>query len=183
MKTILLLCALTALLINTACSMKGSTAVNPCISAPEPNTRLTASMNPAVVQASDTVASYHYEGAGIALTIPADWDYAIDAHDAEIGQFSITFWPKAQPQAVLEVVHYGTPFGVCGTGLTTQAVGFANGLEGSMGTYADLDSWSYIAFEDDYVAHNEGIGLWWDAYGAQALEILGTAVFGEEAVQ
>ena len=72
---------------------------------------------------------------------------------------------------------------MCGTGLTTQAVGFANGLEGSMGTYADLDSWSYIAFEDDYVAHNEGIGLWWDAYGAQALEILGTAVFGEEAVQ
>lgn len=183
MKTILLLCALVALLINTACSMKGSTAVDPCISVPEPDVQLTASMNPSAIQSPDAVASYHYEGAGIALTLPTDWEYAIDAHDAEAGQFSIAFWPKAQPQAVLEVVHYGTPFGVCGTGLTTQTVSFANGLEGSMGTYADLDNWSFIAFENDYVAHNEGIGLWWDAYGAQALEILGTAVFGEEAVR
>ena len=50
-----------------------------------------------------------------------------------------------------------------------------------MGTYEDLDSWSYIAFEGDYVALNQGIGLWWDVYGVQAMEILGSAVFGEEA--
>ncbi len=183
MKTILLLCALAALLINTACSMKGSTAVDPCIAEPLPAAPLTATVNPVELESPTTVASYHYDGAGIALTLPADWDYEIDAHDAEAGQFSISLWPKAQPAAVLEVVHYGAPFGVCGTGLTTQTVAFASGLEGSMGTYSDLDSWSFIAFEGDYVAHNQGIGLWWEIYGQQALEILGTAIFGEETAQ
>lgn len=180
MKFLLLICVLAALLLNTACSAKPE---QPPVSEKKTPDQRWAPLTPEAPATADAVASYSYEGAGIRLSIPAGWDYEIDAHDAEVGQFSIRFWPEAQPAAVLELFHYGSPFGVCGTGLTTQEVAFDNGLTGSMGTYEDLDSWSYIAFEGDYVAQNEGIGLWWDAYGAQALDILGTAVFGEEAAQ
>lgn len=185
MKFLLLICVILALAFNTACSMRGDTSGDPCTAAPAPPVQQTAVVTPAEAEdpIPDTAVSYSYDGAGIRLSIPAGWAYEIDAHDAEMGQFSISFWPEAQPVARLEVVHYASPFGVCGTGLTTQAVAFANGLTGSMGTYAELDNWSYIAFEGDYVAHNQGIGQFWDAYGDQALVILGTAVFGEEAAQ
>jgi len=178
MKAILLLCALLALLLNTACSVRLETPPKKVMAAASP---LTAPLTPTITVAAPQTASFCYEGDGIALTLPADWDYEITAHDAEIGQFSIAVWPKAQPEAQLELIHYATPFGVCGTGLHTQEVAFSSGLTGSMGTYEDLDSWSYIAFEGDYVALNQGIGLWWDVYGVQAMEILGSAVFGEEA--
>ena len=126
-------------------------------------------------------AAFGYAGEGIRLTLPADWDYSITAHDAEIGQFSISVWPHAQPQAQLELVHYGDPFGVCGDGLTTRSVAFSNGRTGSMGTYNTQENWSYIAFDHDYVALNQGIGHWWDTYGTQAMGILGSAVLGKEA--
>lgn len=180
MKFLLLVCVLAALFINTACSTKTEQPPAPEKKAPA---QPSAPLAPVTTAEPGQEVSYAYDGAGIRLTLPAGWDYEIDAHDAEVGQFSIRFWPEAQPAALLEVFHYGSPFGVCGTGLTTHEVAFANGLTGSMGTYADLDSWSYIAFEGDYVALNQGIGLWWEAYGAQALDILGTAVFGEEAAQ
>lgn len=139
-------------------------------------------ISPAALPAPVT-AAFGYAGEGIRLTLPSDWDYSICAHDAEMGQFSISIWPQAQPRAQLELIHYADPFGVCGDGLTTRDITFAGGRTCSMGTYATADRWSYIAFGHDYVALNQGIGHWWDTYGSQAMGILSTAVLGEDAAR
>lgn len=126
------------------------------------------------------VVKCSHEDAGISLTIPEGWEYAVEEYDQDSGRFGIRFWPEGQNGTVGLYVY--DSFGVCGTGLEEQEITFDSGLKGNMGTYDQGGVWDFIAFQDvpgHYIAQTEGADEWWSVYQEEAMEILGSARLGE----
>lgn len=127
------------------------------------------------------VVKCSHEDAGISLTIPEGWEYAVEEYDQKNGRFGIRFWPEGQSGAVGLYVY--DMFGVCGTGLEEQEITFDSGLKGNKGTYDRGGVWDFIAFQDvpgHYIAQTEGADEWWSEYQEEAMEILGSARLGAD---
>ncbi len=120
-----------------------------------------------------TAVSHENDFARIALSLPDNWEYAIEEKEGA-KSFCISLWPKEEEGRL--AIWYYEAFGVCGTGLTQKTVTLGR-YTASQGTYAGSPLWDYIVFSDvtttgDFVAMNEGIDSWWDRYETQAMEIL-----------
>ena len=128
---------------------------------------------------------YNHLQVNISLNIPVGWEYEIEEYAEDGFHCGISFWP--QGCAGKAGLYYYDSFGVCGTGLETQDVTFADGKSGWMGIYDGNAYWNFISFNnsDDtkscYVAMTEGVEDWWDDYGEQVMDILDTAKLGADA--
>ena len=110
----------------------------------------------------------------IELTIPHDWNYETE-HGDNANEYCISFWPADQDEGKIKVWCY-TAFGVCGTGLEEKEI-TVGAYKARKGTYDNKKVWDFISFTDmpgSYVAINEGADKWWDRYGDEAMQILGT---------
>lgn len=110
----------------------------------------------------------------IELTIPHDWNYETE-HGDNANEYCISFWPADQAEGKIKVWCY-TAFGVCGTGLEEKEI-TVGAYKARKGTYDNKKVWDFISFTDmpgSYVAINEGADKWWDRYGDEAMQILGT---------
>ena len=110
----------------------------------------------------------------IELTIPHDWNYETE-HGDNANEYCISFWPADQAEGKIKVWCY-TAFGVCGTGLEEKEI-TVGAYKARKGTYDNKKVWDFISFTDmpgSYVAINEGADKWWNRYGDEAMQILGT---------
>ncbi len=128
--------------------------------------------------------SYSYDGKSIALGYVEGWEYQVEEYDENGYHYGLRFRPTGENGWVDLVYNKG--FGVCGTGLKSEDIVLANGLEGTKGTYDNSEIWSFIHFHEPYwgyVAMTEGVKDWWQQYGEEAMDILGTAVLAETEEQ
>jgi len=110
----------------------------------------------------------------ITLTIPYDWEYTTERGNNP-DEYCISFWPADQTEGKIEIWYY-TAFGVCGTGLEEKEITVGE-YEAWQGTYDNKKVWDFISFRGmpgSYVAMNEGADKWWNRYGDEAMQILGT---------
>lgn len=110
----------------------------------------------------------------ITLTIPYDWEYTTERGNNP-DEYCISFWPADQTEGKIEIWYY-TAFGVCGTGLEEKEITVGE-YEAWQGTYDNKKVWDFISFSGmpgSYVAMNEGADKWWNRYGDEAMQILGT---------
>ena len=110
----------------------------------------------------------------IELTIPHDWNYETE-HGDNANEYCISFWPADQAEGKIKVWCY-TAFGVCGTDLEEKEI-TVGAYKARKGTYGNKKAWDFIIFTDmpgSYVAINEGAEKWWNRYGDEAMQILGT---------
>lgn len=135
-----------------------------------------------IVTGRATVAEYSKDYANMSLLMPEGWEYeTIDLDDGS--DFGINFWPAGHSDGKLKL-HYVGSFGVCGTGLSQEIV-ILGDYKASKGTYVNRKVWDYIVLINtpgDYVIYNEGADVWWDEYGNEAMEILGTITVGEGVI-
>lgn len=130
--------------------------------------------------ASDVRCAHGF--ANMALTLPEGWACEVREYREDEASFGIDFWPEEYPQGRLRLEFYPDKFGVCGTGLREERLILENGLEAIRGTYQGSQMWSFLCFSNlpgSYVVTQENADIWWDAYGAGAMEILGNAVLAE----
>lgn len=126
--------------------------------------------------------SCEWDGRKISLELPEGWKCEKEEYSDDIGRFGIRFAPEGQEGWI--GLYYYKFFGVCGTGLVSRDITFDSGLTGSMGTYDEADTWSYIVFPEmaesgTFVALSEGAADWLGEYGDDVLNILDTAVMEE----
>ncbi len=112
--------------------------------------------------------------ANMCLDIPHGWEYETDSADGK-NDFCISFRPVGKTEGKISVWYYEA-FGVCGTGLEEEKISLA-GYEAYKGTYDGKKVWDFISLigtPGKYVIMNEGADVWWDEYGDEAMQILGT---------
>ena len=126
----------------------------------------------------EQIVTYEEDGVRITLTLPAGWNYALVSLAQNDYCAGITFWPRGREEGKIRLEYYPQGFGVCGTGLETDAMELA-GRTVTVGTYDGAALWDYISFGDDFAAWGEGHESWWAEYGDTAMEILDSAVFGK----
>lgn len=126
----------------------------------------------------EQIVTYEENGVSITLTLPAGWNYALISLAQNDYCAGITFWPRGREEGKIRLEYYPQGFGVCGTGLETDAMELA-GRTVTVGTYDGAALWDYISFGDDFAAWGEGHESWWAEYGETAMEILDSAVFGK----
>ena len=141
-----------------------------------PQETLNQFITPAPFQPGTNVTSSH-EDKFINLVIPNGWEYEVKEFEEEgYQEFGIYFWPEGQIEGRLALMCAGENWAVCGTGLTTKEV--VVGEYGAVKYIYDGDKfWTFLRFEYpeiSYVVYNEGAEVWWDAYGAEAMQILST---------
>lgn len=113
-----------------------------------------------------------YKDSQVTIDLPESWEYEIEENELRI-------WPKGQTKGKITILYHEGLFGVCGTGLTTEKITLG-GQKASKGTYDGDKMWMFITFEDEanpYVIRSDGADVWWDVYGEEAMEILGTINF------
>lgn len=118
----------------------------------------------------------------ITLTIPHDWKYETE-HGNNSGDYCISFWPEDQTDGKIKVWYYDA-FGVCGTGLVQEKITLGD-YEAYKGTYDNKKVWNFISLigtPGKYVVMNNGADVWWNEYGNEAMQILGTLVVGENII-
>lgn len=119
-----------------------------------------------------TVVREYGAYSNITLSIPTGWEY--ETERMEDSGYCIAFWPEGF-DGKIKMCYYPF-FGVCGTGLECEAVTVGN-YDGVKGSYGSKNSWYFISFNNvpgSYAAINEGADKWWDRYGDEAMQILGT---------
>jgi len=115
-------------------------------------------------------------GAKIALELPGNWEYDLVSAEPDGYAGGITFWPRGREEGKLRFEYYPNGFGVCGTGLETEAMVLA-GQNATVGTYDGRELWDFISFGEHFAVWGEGHEHWWAEYGSEAMEILDSAVF------
>lgn len=119
------------------------------------------------------------ENAKLVLEIPGSWEYdRTSLQENDYCCAGITFWPRGREEGKIRLEYYPQGFGVCGTGLETDAMELA-GRTVTVGTYDGAALWDYISFGDDFAAWGEGHESWWAEYGEAAMAILNSAQFGK----
>ena len=126
----------------------------------------------------EQIVTYAENGVSVTLTLPAGWNYALVSLAQNDYCAGITFWPRGREEGKIRLEYYPQGFGVCGTGLETDAMELA-GRTVTVGTYDGAALWDYISFGDNFAAWGEGHESWWSEYGETAMEILDSAVFGK----
>lgn len=116
--------------------------------------------------------------ASISLNVLENWTAETDKKDidSENSQMSISIFPKGHDEGKIKIVFYGEMIGYCGTGLESKEIKLSN-YDARQNTYYDDYPWSFIDFPGlagTYVIYAEDADKWWDSYGDEAMEILGT---------
>ncbi len=107
------------------------------------------------------------------LEIPDGWDY-------QVTDQGISFWPQGHAREQLDFLYYPDKFGVCGTGLENYTLELA-GHVATAGVYDGGQVWSHISFPGLlFAVTGRNHESWWGEYGDEAMEILDSAVFGED---
>lgn len=117
----------------------------------------------------------------ISISLPEGWGFTLCPMDSEellSGQYGILFYPESAEEGYVELV-YQKPFGVCGTGLLSEAATIA-GNPVNIGTYDGHAYWDFISFQGEYegiVVLTYSVEDWWSEYSQQVLDILNTLSF------
>ncbi len=149
---------------------------------------------PAEIPETKTVtAEYRDHYAGITMEIPEDWEFAVideiqmtDDPDI-IGRGGIEFWPEDQPDARMGLYYYAKPYGICGTGVTTEKMEFTSGHKATL-YWEELgeSSYAYVFYKDtpgEYLFEAHYIPTeFWQTERETILAILDTAVVGDGAL-
>ena len=106
----------------------------------------------------------------IELSIPNDWKYEEISQDEENDYYKFALKLYKNEESKNAVLYfYNNPFGVCGTGRTTEKIYLNNGTEAVVGYYDNNENWSDVSFYK--LNHNIALincGL----EGAEAQEVL-----------
>lgn len=106
----------------------------------------------------------------IELSIPNDWNYEEIPQNKENNfyKFALKLYKNEESKNAV-LYFYNNPFGVCGTGRTTEKIYLNNGTEAVVGYYDNNENWSDVSFYK--LNHNIALincGL----EGAEAKEVL-----------
>lgn len=106
----------------------------------------------------------------IELSIPNDWNYEETPQNKENNfyKFALKLYKNEESKNAV-LYFYNNPFGVCGTGRTTEKIYLNNGTEAVVGYYDNSENWSDVSFYK--LNHNIALincGL----EGAEAQEVL-----------
>ena len=106
----------------------------------------------------------------IELSIPNDWNYEEIPQNEENNSYKFALKLYKNEESKNAVLYfYNNPFGVCGTGRTTEKIYLNNGTEAVVGYYDNNENWSDVSFYK--LNHNIALincGL----EGAEAQEVL-----------
>ena len=106
----------------------------------------------------------------IELSIPNNWHYEEISQDEENDYYKFALKLYKNEESKNAVLYfYNNPFGVCGTGRTTEKIYLNNGTEAVVGYYDNSENWSDVSFYK--LNHNIALincGL----EGAEAKEVL-----------
>ncbi len=106
----------------------------------------------------------------IELSIPNDWNYEEIPQNKENNSYKFALKLYKNEESKNAVLYfYNNPFGVCGTGRTTEKIYLNNGTEAVVGYYDNNENWSDVSFYK--LNHNIALincGL----EGAEAQEVL-----------
>lgn len=106
----------------------------------------------------------------IELSIPNDWNYEEIPQNKENNSYKFALKLYKNEESKNAVLYfYNNPFGVCGTGRTTEKIYLNNGTEAVVGYYDNNENWSDVSFYK--LNHNIALincGL----EGAEAKEVL-----------
>lgn len=106
----------------------------------------------------------------IELSIPNDWNYEETPQNEENNSYKFALKLYKNEESKNAVLYfYNNPFGVCGTGRTTEKIYLNNGTEAVVGYYDNSENWSDVSFYK--LNHNIALincGL----EGAEAKEVL-----------
>ena len=106
----------------------------------------------------------------IELSIPNDWNYEEIPQNEENNfyKFALKLYKNEESKNAV-LYFYNNPFGVCGTGRTSEKIYLKNGTEAVVGYYDNNENWSDVSFYK--LNHNIALincGL----EGAEAKEVL-----------
>ena len=127
------------------------------------------------------VAAYASRHASVQVTLPGEgweWEEIPDTGGDE--PFGIRFWPVGDKAAAVELCCHPQMIGLCGTGLDTEKLVLDNGLEVFVHAY-DKEPWFLVAFEKTAGCYYAERNTDSRAYDEEIMEILGSAVLGEDA--
>ena len=106
----------------------------------------------------------------IELSIPNNWHYEEISQDEENDYYKFALKLYKNEESKNAVLYfYNNPFGVCGTGRTTEKIYLNNGTEAVVGYYDNSENWSDVSFYK--LNHNIAlINCWLE--GTEAQEVL-----------
>lgn len=109
----------------------------------------------------------------IELNIPNEWNYEeIDQEENSNYKFALKLYKNSSDKNVI-LYFYNNPFGVCGTGRTSEKIKLNNGEEATIGYYNNTEEWYDISFYElntNIAFINNGIG----EYSNEVLNIVKT---------
>ena len=83
----------------------------------------------------------------IELSIPNDWNYEEIPQNEENNSYKFALKLYKNEESKNAVLYfYNSPFGVCGTGRTTEKIHLNNGTEAVVGYYDNSENWSDVSF-------------------------------------
>ena len=83
----------------------------------------------------------------IELSIPNDWNYEEIPQNKENNSYKFALKLYKNEESKNAVLYfYNSPFGVCGTGRTTEKIYLNNGTEAVVGYYDNSENWSDVSF-------------------------------------
>ena len=83
----------------------------------------------------------------IELSIPNDWNYEEIPQNEENNSYKFALKLYKNEESKNAVLYfYNSPFGVCGTGRTTEKIYLNNGTEAVVGYYDNSENWSDVSF-------------------------------------
>ncbi len=83
----------------------------------------------------------------IELSIPNNWHYEEISQDEENDYYKFALKLYKNEESKNAVLYfYNSPFGVCGTGRTTEKIYLNNGTEAVVGYYDNSENWSDVSF-------------------------------------
>lgn len=106
----------------------------------------------------------------IELSIPNNWHYEEISQDEENDYYKFALKLYKNEESKNAVLYfYNSPFGVCGTGRTTEKIYLNNGTEAVVGYYDNSENWSDVSFYK--LNHNIAL-INYGLEGAEAQEVL-----------
>ena len=117
----------------------------------------------------------------ISLSLPENWGWSCSqSEDVPVSDINLSIYPKAEGDAKGCIsIQYAKGFGVCGTGLESEATTF-NGHTATKGTYDGHSYWDFIALSEEYrgcAIVNCAGSTWFAKYEKELEEILATVEY------
>lgn len=174
-------------LLLSACGAVGPFTDEPCTAEEEPAPSPTRGLIEQSFGENESTQSLEcsYGFAGVALSLPEDWNYEIVEWSEEAPEFGIDFWPSGSGEGRLRLRCYCGTFGVCGTGLTEAEDELPGTGKLRIGYYDGQAQPSFISFYDSpggWVLLNE-LGSGWSAHETEIEKILSSLVLDGDIIR